>query len=301
MYHGLTEDKSCDDWTQIHPDEFKKQMLYIKENYDVISISDMLDIFKNKKTRLHLAVVTFDDGYRSVYETAFPILRELGIPATVYITSNFIGNDRKDVRFIWPDYVRVLLVSSRLSTIDLSHFKLGNLDISDPLRQRISVNRIIEHLKLIGSSEKNNIISYLEEKSPGMIDHDLFPAYHPMTWEEVKRLSTSDLISIGAHTRNHPILSRIKIDELEGEISGSKQDIENRIETDVHDFAYPNGRMIDINDEAIEIAKRGFRSAVTTFDGHNRPDRNPYLLGRVGVGRNLAVDNFKLVLAGISQ
>lgn len=300
MYHGLTENESCDDWTQIRPDEFKKQMLYIKENYDVISISEMLGIFKNKKSRPYLAVITFDDGYRSVYETAFPILRELDLPATVYITSNFIGNDKKDIRFIWPDYVKVLLASSRLSKIDLSHFNLGNFDISDPVRQRTSVNKIIEHLKLTGSADKNNIISYLEEQCPGMINHDLFPAYHPMTWEEIKSLSTSNLISIGAHTRNHPILSRIDIDELESEILGSKKDIEDRIGTDVYDFAYPNGRMIDINDDAIEIVKRGFRSAVTTFNGHNGPDRNPYLLGRIGIGRNLNMDDFKLLLSGIS-
>lgn len=76
------------------PEEFWRQMEYLKSNFRVVSL---LDFYKLKKTERDLpdklAMVTFDDGYKDNYEYAFPILSKFGIKATVFVTTGFINGD----------------------------------------------------------------------------------------------------------------------------------------------------------------------------------------------------------------
>jgi len=154
-------------------------------------------------------------------------------------------------------------------------------------------------MKLISSEEKNRIIERLENMSGEKIDHSSYKTYHSMTWDDVNTLASNDLFAIGAHSRTHPILSKIDINNLTDEIIGCKTDIESRIDRKVTDFAYPNGRLIDINEEAVRISKTGYRSAATTVGGLNSFKQNPYMLKRIGIGRNLEFKQFKLMLSGI--
>ena len=93
LYHGLTE--NCPESIyEKRKDRFYRDMEYIRDNFDVISLSELQDIIENKKTLVrNTVVITFDDGMLSNYTIAAPILKEFGFPATFFIISDFPDND----------------------------------------------------------------------------------------------------------------------------------------------------------------------------------------------------------------
>jgi peptidoglycan/xylan/chitin deacetylase (PgdA/CDA1 family) len=76
--------------------QFEQQMRYLKaQGYRVISLSDFLDWMQLKRQLPKRAVViTFDDGYRAFREYAYPVLKELGFPATLFVYTDYVGAGR---------------------------------------------------------------------------------------------------------------------------------------------------------------------------------------------------------------
>lgn len=95
MYHDLNPDKSKISSVTITPDKFKEDMKALKENgYHTIFFSDLLDYVQyGKELPSKPILVTFDDGYESVYNYAYPILKELGMKATVSVIGISVGKD----------------------------------------------------------------------------------------------------------------------------------------------------------------------------------------------------------------
>lgn len=92
-YHSIAESKDND--LLLSPEKFKSQLKYLKDNeYTPITMDELYDFLKNNKPIPEKSVViTFDDGYRDNYTTAFPLLKEFNFKATVYVISNFLDND----------------------------------------------------------------------------------------------------------------------------------------------------------------------------------------------------------------
>lgn len=88
---------------------------------------------------------------------------------------------------------------------------------------------------------------------------------------------------IGAHTRTHPRLDRLPPAELEREVRGGKQELEDRFGVEVTDFCYPYGVF---NDSVVKcVGEAGYSTAVTLRQGVNTPGENPLSLLRIGVRR----------------
>jgi peptidoglycan/xylan/chitin deacetylase (PgdA/CDA1 family) len=93
MYHamgGRDEAPSC---YVIPQQRFLWQMLWLRFcRYRVISLSDLVGYLRaDRLPPARAVVVTFDDGYADTYDLAFPILRRLRIPATVFLVTRAIG------------------------------------------------------------------------------------------------------------------------------------------------------------------------------------------------------------------
>jgi len=93
-YYSLSKNKPSK--ISITQDNFKAQMKYLKENgYHVITLDQLLDFLDYKEQIPEKSVaITFDDGWISVYDIAFPILKEYGFPATIFIYTDFIGGGK---------------------------------------------------------------------------------------------------------------------------------------------------------------------------------------------------------------
>jgi peptidoglycan/xylan/chitin deacetylase (PgdA/CDA1 family) len=86
-----------DTWFFISEETFRRQLsALIAAGWTVIDLDTALDVLDSLDTlRPKSALITFDDGYRSVREVAFPVLRDLGLPATVFVPTEFIGRDNE--------------------------------------------------------------------------------------------------------------------------------------------------------------------------------------------------------------
>ena len=82
---------------------FREQMQYLKTNgYRVVSIADFIEFTRlGRQLPQRAVVLTFDDGYRSFKDFAFPVLKELGFTATLFIYTDWVGAGRGSLS--WND------------------------------------------------------------------------------------------------------------------------------------------------------------------------------------------------------
>ena len=86
------------------PEDFQRQMGYLKSNFSVVSLAEFHELrTRNAALPAKTAVITFDDGFRDNYEYAYPVLRELGLPATIFLSTGFVSGEI-DITAGWDDY-----------------------------------------------------------------------------------------------------------------------------------------------------------------------------------------------------
>ena len=98
-----------------------------------------------------------------------------------------------------------------------------------------------------------------------------------MDWKEIKELSENN-IEFAAHSRTHPDLTKLNIDKAAREIVESKLIVEERLGTEVTDFAYPYGKY---NQTVKQLAEKHFRTACSTRLGKVQTGDDLFSLKRV--------------------
>ncbi len=104
-YHKFGSDKNSSMNTPSHI--FEQQMKYLKENgYRVISPHQLLDFLEYRRQIPKKSVlITIDDGYKSVYDVAWPILKKYDFTATLFVYTDYVGISKKAITW---DELRVL-------------------------------------------------------------------------------------------------------------------------------------------------------------------------------------------------
>lgn len=77
---------------------FRNQIAWLKKNFPIISLSKLVNQVKRYTFNSKSVCVTFDDGYADSFYNALPILKQLQVPATIFVTSGMIG---KKTPFYW--------------------------------------------------------------------------------------------------------------------------------------------------------------------------------------------------------
>lgn len=148
-YHSISDNKNRYS-TPIHI--FEKQIAFINERFDVIRLSKIQDVLKESNNKKARVVITFDDGYKDFYENAYPILKELSVPCTLFVPTAFIGKtnewDRK-----YSEIPRIYLLDKD-ELISLQ--KDGLVDIGSHSKSHVSMRKlpIMEMRKEASESKK---------------------------------------------------------------------------------------------------------------------------------------------------
>ena len=101
-----------------------------------------------------------------------------------------------------------------------------------------------------------------------------------MDWDQIVEVRENK-VQIGSHTRSHPELTSLSGDVLQEEVTGSKRELEERLNQPIDHFCYPYG---DHNEQVREeVKKAGYRYAVITQRGHVEKDCDPYALRRIPI------------------
>lgn len=250
---------------------FAEQMKILATHWNVLPLHALLDATKRGETPRRAAAITFDDGYRDNYDCAFPVLRSLGLPATVFLATSPLESGEP----LWHDRVFDAFESAK----DPVAFEGEDLPVAQPVERRRSVLRVLDRLRSLAPMDRDHqIASLLSHMAP----HTSPSSRRMLTWDEARTMQASG-IEFGAHTVTHPILSRIPHEDAVAEIRLSKETIEARLGRPVHLFAFPNGRRRDYTPALVEaLPSLGFQGAFTTEWGLNDRATPPFELRRVG-------------------
>jgi glycosyltransferase involved in cell wall biosynthesis len=275
----------------VTPETFERQMRFLADWYQVVPLNTLVDcLLHDKAFPQHAVAVTFDDGYRDNFMCAFPVLRSLGLPATVYVTTGAIGNGWR----FWLARVRACILATSKTGIDLDG--LGRFDLSSERARENAVEHLVKRLKLFTNEERESSIERLVSETGHRVpltDSDNWF----MTWGELKDMSAAG-IDIGSHTRSHPILTRLSDESAATEIRRSREELESALGRAVHHFAYPNGGGVLNHDARIVnlVRNAGFRSAATSVNGVVRRGADPFRISRIGIAQRHGLDGLALNL-----
>lgn len=269
--------------------EFARQMEYVSKWFRVISLADLVAWLDGRQELPpYAALITFDDGYLDNYTTAFPILQKYGLPALIFLTTGHIGTDKP---FYWD-----LAAYCFCHTTDTQLlFPDGNLVRFSTQEEREEACRHwVESLKVIPESEKQRWVDRLADALDVSIPAGHFQSLM-MNWDQVREMHRSG-IDFGAHTVDHPILTRVSFEEACQQIRASKSRVEEEIDTEVLGFAYPNGQVVDV-DPRIEqaVADSGIRAAFTLLPGPTsltEVRQNQYAIRRIFISHRHSLPMF---------
>lgn len=213
------------------------------------------------------ALITFDDGYRDNYTVALPILQERGMKAAFFVATGFLEggmmfNDRviEAVRYAG---------SGSISIPSADGSAASELPLRDVAERRQAIDAVLRAIKHLPPEERLRRVEALERDAD-----TVSPAAQQigepimMTPDQVAALHRAGM-TVGGHTRTHPILLSLPDVEAQAEISGGLDDLTGILGERPRLFAYPNGRPggdFDVRHVAM-VEKAGCRYAFTTRGG----------------------------------
>jgi peptidoglycan/xylan/chitin deacetylase (PgdA/CDA1 family) len=236
-------------------------------------------------------MITFDDGYRDFLDTAWHILKRYQIPSLMFLATGFLSSENQ---MYWWDQLYQGIFTTRLTRLNLApvgDFELVNMhqkwDTFNQLKRQISSRCTDQAMQLFGQ-----IMDNLEVIPP--------TTRLLLNWDEVRYLYGNGCY-LAAHTRNHPILSQLSVEDALQEIQDSQQDITREIGTTLPVVAYPSGHSRDCNDNLTPLLREnGFLLAMSSIPGMNIfPGCDLLRLKRTGLSPRVNMTTFKWVLTGV--
>jgi len=118
LYHRVANVDDDPHLLSVEPNNFRAQLQYLKSKFNIISLEDLFYKKQNKQLSKKDIAITFDDGYADNLYNALPILKELKIPATIFITIGKIGDLKP---FYWDQNTRTEDQGRALTKDELIH------------------------------------------------------------------------------------------------------------------------------------------------------------------------------------
>lgn len=276
-----------------YPTDFDAQMRLLAARHNVVSSWDLVRALRDGSTLPERAVIiTFDDAYRCFADTALPVLRRLGLPVTLFVTTHISGNPH--ALFWWDTLYRALM---RTGQGEIEVLGLGALPLTIPVQRNAAYGKLVPFIERKGAVDAARLLDSILEHCAVEPNRQSYL----LGWEELAALSAEG-VAIGPHSRHHPILAQVPRERLRAEVMGSWADVRARVPNPLPIFCYPNGKPHAVNRAAANAVRAaGLAGAYTMVAGLNRLGRtNPYLMYRVGMvaGQSLRRFAFKIGAGG---
>ena len=185
-----------------------------------------------------VAAITFDDGYRDVYEHALPILKRKGMPAIVFVVSDLVGT----AGVLLHDRLYLAVARALRSRSGTQAVRRALAAVARPgLRREPSGGALAFTQRVLTTLPQADVRRVVDtvEADIGVDDAQL-SAFRPLSWEMLAEMQRHG-VAVGAHTRSHPLLTLEAEATVKEEVVGSRRDLEARLGRPVRHFAYPAG------------------------------------------------------------
>jgi len=273
IYHRVTTLPSDPQRLAVSPENFRSQLKFLKDRFPIVKLEEDWSGISRPAIS-----ITFDDGYQDNFSEALPILEEVGVPATFFVSTENLGSSRE---YWWDELERILLKEGHFpANFSLEDQNFGRTwPTSAPIERDKLYRQLLTLMKPLDPVRRTDWLGQLrhwgdkEENGRG--------AYRAMTVEELRQLAASRWVTIGAHTITHSRLSSLSADRQQEEILSSKRQLEELLGGRVKTFSYPYGRKADYNRSSIDVCREaGFLKAAANFPGEVRRWTDPFQLPR---------------------
>lgn len=246
---------------EMHAARFDRLCANLARWFNVLPLNEAVERLPSRTLPKRPMAITFDDGYADNHDVALPILKRHGLSATFFVATSFLGDG-----CMFNDCIVESIRRTGRAAIDPSEFGLpgrGTLTLRGVAERRRGIEALLEKIKYLDPDERTEVVERL-----AVVAGVPRPRGLMMTPDQVNALSRSGM-TIGAHTRTHPILSGLSASDARDEIVGSRSDLEAITGRRIELFAYPNGKPgVDYSRESVDIARQaGFAAAVSTAPG----------------------------------
>lgn len=307
MYHGFTAADSHTgienhEGKHVHVRAFEQHLAFLTRHYTIVPLRDVVRAWTTGASLPdRAAVLTIDDGYRSIYTVAFPVLQQFQAPAAVYLATDFVDNGQ----YLWTDRVEHAVNRSPEASICVT---IGgqplSLDLTTMQARRAADRRLRSTLKALPQDDRDRALEEIEQAAGCRVSQTTggHPLYDPLRWGEAAEMVDSGLVSIGSHTHTHVIMSRCDPARAAEELRVSKRIIERHLGIACDMFCYPNGRRGDFNPATKSLLQaHGFSSALTTVYGNNGRGDDVFELRRYNLGKLMMTGEIAVRLSGLME
>ncbi|SKB75759.1 Predicted xylanase/chitin deacetylase [Luteibacter sp. 22Crub2.1] len=277
------------------PAEFREQMIRIRKFFRPMRLTDIVAALDaGEALPPDTVAITFDDGYDDNYRIAAPILDEVGVPATFFVSTGHLDTGRP-YGYDWLVHMILVTGAPRLQLPELG------IDIVLPpdraSRRRIAGN-VLLRMKWLDALGQTAMTERLEQEWDMPSADARPPDCRPMTWDQAREMEASGH-EFGSHGVHHRMLARLPEDEMEREIRASKATLDRELRHPSILMSYPVGGDRAYNEAVIAATRNaGFRLACSYICGTNpEPSENRYALHRLPVEANMGPGWFAAMLA----
>jgi len=273
IYHRVASLPNDRQQLAVSPQNFRSQLIHLKDCMQIVRFEEAWT-----NVRGPAVAVTFDDGYADNVQQALPLLAELEIPATFFVSSGTIGTRQE---FWWDELERVILGEPyNPAPFELKDPRYGRTWVTDSSVQREILFRDLH--ALIPEIKPGRREAWLEQlRTWAKLDDTGREINRPLTPEELKTLAASPWTTIGAHTVTHTPLSILSEEEQRIEIRSSRENLAQMTGADIKVFSYPFGARTHYNRTSVRICREaGFVKAAANFPGQAHRWTDPYQIPR---------------------
>jgi peptidoglycan/xylan/chitin deacetylase (PgdA/CDA1 family) len=248
---------------------------------DLVSLDEMHRRLSEGDFSRRFVCLTFDDGYRDTLQWAYPVLKQADIPFAVYVATGF--PDRLGEMW-WLALEAVIARNNRIGLVIDGRNR--TFDCATTGEKRALYDELYWWLRRRRTEEELRAV-VRNLAACYQVDIAAFCRELCMGWEELAQLAADPLVTIGAHTVNHPILAKLPKEAARAEMDFSRSIIEAALTVRPQHLCYPVGDPTSAGPREFAIAAElGFKTAVTTRPGVLFPEHRDHLMALPRISLN---------------
>lgn len=260
----------------------EQRLLWFKKHYNLVSSKEIYSYYYEGLKLSNACHLTIDDGWLSTYRVVFPLLKKHNIPVTIFVSPEVCQNK---LNFWYYDIRKFDETDFKTYLINEGYFHKGI--------ERFPLELILKEMLIddvYSSIQKYASLHQISLSERGFVNVD-----------EIREMSDSGLVEIGAHTMIHPILASETNERSKYEIIKSVENLSSLIDKPIETFAYPNGLWIDDfgSREMDYVKEAGIKLAYSVQPGVLDCNKSPFSIPRVGTENRLKLGRLGLILPSL--
>jgi peptidoglycan/xylan/chitin deacetylase (PgdA/CDA1 family) len=301
-YHGVVPSDHSDgesflDGNLVRPDVFRQQLRFLKAHYHVIHPEEFRAWIEHGKQLPPRAILlTCDDGLVNALTDIVPVLRSESVSCLFFVTT---ASCSENPGMLWYEELYLLMRNQVLAAPEL--LLLAEEDVESPPPENFQAQwwSMVKRASRLDARARTDWMGLVRSHRGPTQQFRSERRWRLLNASELKQLAGQGM-SIGAHTRTHPILSLCSEEEARREIQESKSEIERTLEQPVWAFAYPFGNPSTMGEREVRLAREaGFACAFLNVEHWGAEGSNALALPRTHVTLDMTLPEFSAHVSGL--